>query len=264
MLRQPYQRRDSTGIRFYGGRMTVAKTKRTSRVGGTKREHGTSVLTALHQVRELIVQGKLSPGTWIVEGELAKRLHLSRTPARAALQWLQQEGYIRVQRTANKSRMIVSPLTKEDANELYAVIGRLEGLAGRITATLPKSDRMAIAEKLKELNRRLAEIKNNPAEQGEIFDIDRDFHRLVVESGAGPRLHNLHKMIEPQVERYWRLYASSIIGNLQYSIDEHNDIISALIAGDANHMERSLQVNWEKGRERLGKVIDIFGERGSW
>lgn len=212
----------------------------------------------------MIVEGKLSPGTWIVEGELAKRLHLSRTPARAALQWLQQEGYIRVHRTANKSRMIVSPLTKEDANELYAIIGRLEGLAGRITAALPKPERMTIAQKLKTINQRLAEIKNNPSEQGHIFDIDREFHRVVVESGSGPRLLNLHKMIEPQVERYWRLYASSIIGNLQYSIDEHNDIIAALVAGDASLMERSLQINWEKGRERLGKVIDIFGERGSW
>ena len=244
--------------------MAVTKTKSSSRSGGTKREHGTSVLTALHQVRELIVQGKLSPGTWIVEGELAKRLHLSRTPARAALQWLQQEGYIRVHRTANKSRMIVSPLTKEDANELYAIIGRLEGLAGRITAALPKPERVAIAQKLKAINQRLAEIKNNPSEQGQIFDIDRDFHRVVVESGSGPRLLNLHKMIEPQVERYWRLYASSIIGNLQYSIDEHNDIIAALLAGDAIQMERSLQINWEKGRERLGKVIDVFGARGSW
>ncbi|MGH9586032.1 MAG: GntR family transcriptional regulator, partial [Acidobacteriaceae bacterium] len=188
-----------------GGTMAVTKTKGSSRSGGTKREHGTSVLTALHQVRELIVQGKLSPGTWIVEGELAKRLHLSRTPARAALQWLQQEGYIRVHRTANKSRMIVSPLTKEDANELYAIIGRLEGLAGRITATLPKAERTAIAQKLKATNQRLAEIRNNPNEQGEIFGIDHEFHRVVVESGSGPRLLNLHKMIEPQVERYWRL-----------------------------------------------------------
>lgn len=241
----------------------MARTKSAPR-SAAKREHGTSVLTAMHQVRELIVQGKLSPGTWIVEGELAKRLHLSRTPARAALQWLQQEGYIRVHRTANKSRMIVSPLTKEDANELYAVIGHLEGLAGRITAALPKAERMEIAQKLRALNQRLTEIKDDPAKQGAIFDIDRDFHRLVVESGAGPRLHSLHKMIEPQVERYWRLYASSIIGNLQYSIDEHNDIIAALIAGDAGRMERSLQVNWEKGRERLGQVIDVFGERGSW
>lgn len=244
--------------------MTATKTKRPTKSVGLKREHGTSVLTALQQVRELIVHGRLAPGTWIVEGELAKRLQLSRTPARAVLQWLQQEGYVREHRTATKSRMIVSPLTKEDANELYAVIGRLEGLAGRITAALPKPERVAIAQKLKGLNQQLAEIKDNPAKQGDIFDLDRDFHRLIVESGAGPRLRSWHKTIEPQVERYWRLYASSIISNLQLSIDEHNAIIRALTDGDPDRMERTLQVNWENGCERLGHVIDVFGERGSW
>src|ERR1700728_408259 len=154
--------------------MIVGKTKRPSKGPVKKREHGTSVLTALHQVRELIVQGKLSPGTWIVEGELAKRLHLSRTPARAALQWLQQEGYVRVHRTANKSRMIVSPLTKEDSKELYALIGRLEGLAGRTTASLPKAERTAIAQELKTRNQQLTRILHNPNEQGAIFDVDRN------------------------------------------------------------------------------------------
>ena len=80
----------------------------------------------------------------------------------------------------------------------------------------------------------------------------------MVESGAGPRLHNLHKMIEPQVKRCWRLCASSIISDLQYSINEHDEIIAALITGDASLMERRLQINWEKGRERLGKVSDIL------
>jgi len=244
--------------------MAAAKAKKTSKASGAKRQRGTSVLSALHHIRQLIIEGKLSPGTWIVEGELAKRLHLSRTPARAALQWLQQEGYVRVQRTANKSRMIVSSLTKEDAGELYAVIGRLEGLAGRITAARPKAERTAIVEKLKGLNQQLAQIRNHPSEQGRIFEIDRAFHRLILESGAGPRLIGMHKSIEPQVERYWRLYASSIIGNLQLSIDEHNAIISALTAGDADRIERALQVNWENGCERLGHVIDVFGERGSW
>lgn len=244
--------------------MPKVKIKRTSTVIVAKREHGTSVLSALKQIRELIVHGKLSPGTWLVEGELAKRLHLSRTPTRAALQWLQQEGYVREYRTATKSRMIVSPMTKEDANELYSVIGRLEGLAGRRTATLPKAGRMVVVNRLKSLNQQLAEVKVDPSKQGAIFDLDRDFHRLVVESGAGPRLHSWHQTIEPQVERYWRLYANSIMSNLQFSINEHNDIIRALTAGDADQVERSLQVNWENGCERLGHVIDIFGERGSW
>ena len=121
-----------------------------------------------------------------------------------------------------------------------------------------------MADQLKRLNQRLADIKDHPGEQGAIFDIDRNFHRLIVESAAGPRLRSLHNTVEPQVERYWRLYASSIITNLQLSIDEHNAIIAALIAGDPDRMERALQVNWENGRARLGQVIDIFGERGSW
>jgi DNA-binding GntR family transcriptional regulator len=244
----------------------MAKVKRSNNSAETvpRREHGASVLSALNQVRELIVLGKLSPGTWILEEELAKRLHLSRTPTRAALQWLQQEGYIREHRTATRARMIVSPLTKQDAKELYSLIGRLEGLAGRVTAALPKRERMAIVHQLKGLNQQLAEVKLHPNKQGDIFDLDRSFHRLVVESGAGPRLRSWHQTVEPQVERYWRLYANSMLINFQLSVNEHNDIIRALVAGDANRLERSLQVNWENGYERLAHIIDIFGERGSW
>jgi hypothetical protein len=29
-------------------------------------------------------------------------------------------------------------------------------------------------------------------------------------------------------------------------------------------LEQALIVNWEKGSERLAKVIELFGERGSW
>ncbi len=244
--------------------MPAVKTKASARAEAPKREHGTSVVSAFQQVRELIVHGKLSPGTWIVEGELASRLKLSRTPARAALQWLQQEGYVREHRTANKSRMIVSPLTKEDATELYAIIGRLEGLAGRNTAALPKPERVAIAQKLKAVNQQLTEARGEATKQAGVFDLDREFHQLIVNSGAGPRLKAWHNTIEPQVERYWRLYASSIMNNLQSSIGEHTDIIRALTEGDGDLVEKRLQENWGNGLERLLQVMDVFGERGAW
>jgi len=243
--------------------MPSVRTKDQPKSGSPKLTHGTSVRTAFHQLRELIVHGKLAPGTWIVEGDLAKRLHVSRTPVRAALNKLQQEGYVREHRMANKSRMIVAPLTKEDAAELYSVIGRLEGLAGRSTAALPKVNRMKIVQQLKALNQQLASVKGDHSKQGSIFDIDREFHRLVV-SCSGPRLSAWHRAIEPQAERYWRLYASSITSDIQLSIAEHNNIIRALADGDPDRIERSLQINWENGCQRLARVIDVFGERGSW
>ena len=53
---------------------------------------GESVARAYDQVRELIVWGRLSPGSRIVESEIADRLGISRTPTRSALHRLQQEG----------------------------------------------------------------------------------------------------------------------------------------------------------------------------
>lgn len=230
-----------------------------------KAEHGTSLLTAFREIRELIVHGRLSPGTWILEAELAERLNMSRTPVRGAIHWLQREGYILEHRNVKKSRMIVAPLTKEDANELYMIIGRIEGIAGRGVAVLPQAERKAICSQLKKLNERLELIaKGRDGHPGDIFELDRDFHRLVIKHGAGARLTTLHTAIEPQTERYWRLYASSIIKDLHLSVSEHDAIIQSILAGDADRVEAGLQQNWLKGSERLGHVIEIFGERGSW
>ena len=77
-------------------------------------ERGNFPAEVFDQLRSLIVEGKLAPGTWIVETELTKRLKFSRTPVRSALQWLAREGYVIVHSTGRKSRMRVTPLTKED------------------------------------------------------------------------------------------------------------------------------------------------------
>ena len=247
--------------------MAIKKSKKSPSAKSTrsKPEHGTSLITAFREIRELIVHGRLSPGTWILEADLAERLNMSRTPVRGAIHWLQREGYVLEHRNISKSRMIVAPLTKEDANELYLIIGNLEGIAGRGVALLPEAQRKQISAQLRALNERLAGIATGKSgHPGEIFEIDREFHRLIIKCGAGPRLTTLHGGIEPQTERYWRLYASSIINDLTLSTQEHEVIIGALIAGDADRLEDALIANWENGCKRLAHVIDVYGERGSW
>lgn len=230
-----------------------------------KAEHGTSVGTAFHRIRDLIVHAKLAPGTWIVEGDLCEHLNMSRTPVRGALYLLQREGYVIENRNGSKSRMVVAPLTKEDASELYPIIGHLEGLSGRRAATLPQRERDELAVKLKFINGKLAQIAKARDYHGpDIFNLDHEFHRLLLAAGSGPRLSALHRAIEPQTERYWRLYATSIIGELHVSVTEHEEIIHALVAGDADRLEQALFANWENGCKRLGKVIDMYGERGRW
>lgn len=232
---------------------------------GVKIPRSNSQELAFASLREMIVRGRLSPGTWMIEADIADRLGLSRTPVRGALHWLQREGYVVSTGKRNKSRMIVAPLTKEDARELYTIIAHLEGLGARQTAQLAADMRLRIVRELKQINRHLAELSRaKRSEPNRIFELDLNFHRIIMEASAGPRLRDIHQSIQPQAERYWRLYAGAILDKLNESVAEHNNIINALARGDPNKAEKGLQVNWQNGLQRLSAVIDSLGERGSW
>jgi DNA-binding GntR family transcriptional regulator len=222
--------------------------------------------TTFRRLRELIVHGKLAPGSRVIEADLADRLRVSRTPIRAARHRLQQEGYIVVTSVAgNKERLSVAPLTKEDARELYWIVGHLEGSAACLCSQLDPKARAALVDELKRLNDDLGTCA--AAQQGEsnrVFDLDISFHQAIVDAGAGPRLRAIHGGVKPQTERYWRLYASAIIVRLETSVNEHLDIINAIKRGDGPAAEKAIQLNWENGAERLCQVIENLGERGSW
>lgn len=221
---------------------------------------------AFNQIRELIVHGKLAPGSRVVEADLANRLDVSRTPVRAALHRLQQEGYIGViLGSGSKAKLAVAPLTQEDARELYSIVGHLEGLAARATVELESHARASLLARLNELNSRLRELAaSGRGDPNVIFELDISFHQAIVDAGAGPRLRCLHAAIKPQTERYWRLYASSILDQLGLSVGEHVVIIESIAARNGEAAERGMQSNWQNGTERLAKVIASLGERGSW
>jgi DNA-binding GntR family transcriptional regulator len=244
--------------------MKTAETRTASAVHEATEKPGTSSARALHLIRDLIVRGNIAPGARLVESDLARRLQLSRIPTRSALQLLHHEGFVRVHQSANKIHIRVTPLTRSDAEELYAVIGCLESLAARAVASLAPHERYPIADRMKELNIRLAEISGDPLRHEDVFLLDRRFHRLLIEHGAGTRLQSLHRTVEPQVERYRRLYASSIVHQLHFSVEEHDEIVRALITGDVEQLEWAVQKNWENGAIRLRRIMDELGEHGSW
>lgn len=247
--------------------MAVPTAARRARSAKTKRpERGTSQESAFQQLRDLIVVGKLAPGSWIVEADLAERMGLSRTPIRGALQLLQNEGFVVEHKSGTKTRMMVAPLTMSDAHELYAIVGKLERMAGSCVARLDDEAKIKLADRLEGINRTVEELASagKGSSARAVFDLDDSFHNVFVEAAAGPRLLALHRAVKPQIERYWRLYASTILNDLHHSVAEHDEIIAAIRRGDVAAIESSIEANWERGFERITKLIEIFGERGSW
>jgi len=227
---------------------------------------GDRVSRAYSQLRELIIWGRLAPGTRIIETDIAARLGVSRTPVRSALHRLQQEGYIIEADSAAQARLVVSPLTKEDARELFAIVTELEELAAGYTAEQPVERRARSVEKLRAVNAALFDAAKQPPrpDPNLIFEHDQTFHNTLVHAGAGPRLRALHDSVKPQTERYVRLYISALLNEIGTSVDEHAMILDALASGDVQATRNRVRDHWKNSTDRMYHVIETAGERGNW
>lgn len=239
--------RKKTGASARPKKKTAASAERSSRV--------------YDSLRGLIVRGQLAPGTRIPEVEVAKRLGVSRTPVRAALQRLEQEGYV-VASPTQQARMTVSPLTKEDARELLQIVGELEGIAAREAASLDASARERVAKDLAALNAnfRRASATKDPASA--LYDLDEKFHLRYVDAGAGPRLKSIHEAVKPQAERYIRMYVALLLDTAPAAGSEHEAIVEAIRSGNPTAAQRAVQTNWRHAADRIANAIDVIGEQG--
>jgi GntR family transcriptional regulator of vanillate catabolism len=86
---------------------------------------------AQRELRGLILSGALAPGGRLVEQTLVERLGVSRTPIRAAMQRLEQEGLLQALAHGGFAVRLFSEQEAADAIELR---GTLEGLAARLAA----------------------------------------------------------------------------------------------------------------------------------
>jgi DNA-binding GntR family transcriptional regulator len=253
-----------TTPRLSPSRRTAASRPARARAVGAGDDRSDSVSRAYEQLRVLIVSGQLPPGARIAERAVAERLGLSRTPVRSALHRLQQEGFVDSYGRGSDQRLVVTPLTQDDGREIMMIVGHLEGLAARMAAELPKGERARVVQRLRALNRELAQESRQRGQSTRIFDLDQAFHHEYVEDVISPRLRALHDAIKPQVERYSRLYVSSLVDELPTSVREHEVIIRAIAKGDPAAAQRAVETNWRNAGNRLARVIAHMGERGMW
>lgn len=220
---------------------------------------------AYDRLRELIVRGQLGPGVRLVEASLAMRLGMSRTPLRMALFRLSQEGYVDALGEGRQARLEVASLTQDDALEIFAIVGEVEGLAARRAAALPDAERAALAVRLRALNASMRHAAEQPPlNAGETIRLDTEFHRTFVEAGAGRRLLALFRTMKGQADRYIYLYYTTLTTEIRVSTAEHDQIIDAIAAGNGTLARRAVQDNWENAARRLSKSIAAVGERGVW
>ena len=80
-------------------------------------------------IAEQILLGKLQPEEKINENAVCKELSISRTPVREALIQLSSEGILD---NVPRKGFVVKNMTEKEAQELYTIIGHLDGLSAAL------------------------------------------------------------------------------------------------------------------------------------
>lgn len=148
-------------------------------------ESSSQVVKAQLRLRELILAGELPGGARIAELAIVEKIGISRTPIRAALMRLEQEGLLQALPNGGYA---VRTFTERDVSDAIELRGTMEGLAARLAA-----ERGAPAVVLAEARACLAQIDillRGPTLSDDAFAryvvLNEKFHDLLGELSGSP------------------------------------------------------------------------------
>lgn len=220
---------------------------------------------AYDHLRDLIIRGRIAPGVRLVEDEVATRLGISRTPAREAIQRLQQDGFLVPVGSNKRTQLAVAPLTETDMLDLYSIMAALEGSVVRNAPKLDPAERRALVKRLKDANDRFVTTAKTPRPDfDELFELHNAFHDEIVRAAASPRARDLIERVQPQVQRYEYVYAPMVGPDYTETFAEHSNIIRTVREGTPAAAESASRANWLNSAERLRDAMQRTGPRGEW
>lgn len=229
------------------------------------RAPSTVAVAIYDQLRTLIVRGRLLPGTRLTEGDVAMQLEASRTPAREAMRRLRQEGLLVATgaEDGGKIRLAVAPMTRTEARELYLAAGALESVVAREAATRSAAERKALSQRLMKAEDVFErEARRKVPDWDRLFDLHNEFHRILVDALAGPRLKVLLDGLRPHLDRYEYAYGPMLAPGYDATFEEHVTIAQHIGSGSADAIENAVRDNWFRGGARLEAVVERVGETG--
>jgi GntR family transcriptional regulator of vanillate catabolism len=226
--------------------------------------------TVLMQLRDRILRGEFEPGQRLAEQQLAEQLGASRTPVRAALVTLEQEGLVEANDTG---KYLVRQFTPREVSDAIAVRGHLEGMAARLVAEHGVSRQLQhdLQSCLDEGDRLLAANPLTYESYAGYAKMNDRFHSLILEASGNRALqralalNNVLPFAPPSAmlpmqsaleqDRDWMLYAHR----------QHHILVDALKRGEgaraqalaAEHTEVA-QMNMRLAIERRAETEQVM------
>src|SRR5262245_547485 len=193
------------------------------------------------QLRQMLVEGRVSPGAKLNERELCEHLRVSRTPLREAIKMLAAEGLVEL--LPNRGAAAVS-LTEEDIAHTFEVMAGLEAQAGELAA-----QRITEAE--------LAEIQAIHFEMmaaytrrdlSAYYTLNARIHSAISAAAKNPVLAQVYEQVNARLQAL-RFRSNQDGEKWKNAMKEHEKMIEALATHDGAAMREVLLSHLRNKRE---------------
>jgi DNA-binding GntR family transcriptional regulator len=208
----------------------------------------TAAEKAYDLLKQRLVAGSYAPGAQLKEEHIARELGLSRTPVRAALKQLIDDGLAALD---GRRGVRAAEWTDADIMETYHLRSLLEAHAAERAAQ--RKDPGVVAA-LEQLNREMAAAigKGGPDMALTLQAINGRFHRTILEASGSPRLKQLlASIIEMPV--VVRSFFVSTRADLQQSLQHHHDVTAAIASGDGEVAGQAMQLHLRLAAHRFAQ-----------
>lgn len=173
-------------------------TQKTASIANESEDAGSSqAVRAQLRLRELILAGELPSGARIAELAIVEKLGVSRTPIRAALMRLEQEGLLEALPNGGYA---VRTFSERDVSDAIELRGTAEGLAARLAAE--RGAAPAVLQAAHVCLQQIDAVLRQPSLDDEAFtryvELNQEFHSLLSEMASS-------EVVARELERVVRL-----------------------------------------------------------
>jgi GntR family transcriptional regulator of vanillate catabolism len=217
-------------------------------------------LTALLRLRELILGGEMAAGARLSELAVVERLGVSRTPVRAALARLEEEGFLE---PIPSGGYAVRGFREQEIDDAIELRGTLEGLAARFAAERGAGG--AVLARMRSaadgIDSLFAAGPMGEAEFARYVDLNAEFHAVLVDAADSTPLSR-------QIERATSLPFASPSGFvlaqaaipaaralLDVAQDQHRCVIEAIERREGTRAEALMREHAHIARRSLRLVL---------
>jgi DNA-binding GntR family transcriptional regulator len=196
---------------------------------------------------QAVVQGRLPPGSKVVEAGLARELGVSRAPVREAARLLERQGLL----VASPRRgFFVRQFAIDDINEIYDLRLCVERHAGVLAARNLTPETRDMLRRQIDVLHQTADV-DDPARQ---VEEDYRFHRLICEIAANGRLLRLFDDLASELRM-----VIGLIGRLYDDPHEiartHEPILAAIEQGHPERIVAHIDYHIGHAWREVGKLV---------